>query len=227
MNKNSAITLEFKNFSEFILANQKTVSPIEFSQKYCTFIRAMKRDEFCTESERLASALTKEKENRFTGIIYSALCKVTEFFPNELEKFALKGYEVAKSNGDYIHMMARLNDLRKVYSHRPEKLYDYIQTLYKQEKCLRQLTHHYEECIQGFKSIIRKPATLEQYENMLAYVQTEIAKLTKNKHPNDALNKLMSARHIFEQQGNTRSTQYIDMLISEIRANPECNKSLQ
>lgn len=218
MDGNSAIILKFKNFSEFILANRKTVSPRVFSQHYSPFIRAMKRDEFCAESEKLATALTKENENGFAGIIYSTLCKVTEFFPNELEKFALKGYEVAKSNGDYVHMMARLNNLRKVYANRPDRLYDYIQTLYKQEKCLKQLTRHYEECVQGFQSVIRKPATLEQYESMLAYVQTEIAKLTKRKHPYDALNKLMSARHIFEQQNNTQSIKYIDMLISEIVA---------
>lgn len=223
MGGNSAILLKFKNFSEFILANKKSVSPRVFSQQYSPFVRIMKRDEFCTESEKLATALTKENENGFAGIIYSTLCKVTEFFPNELEKFALKGYEIAQSNGDYVHMMARLNNLRKVYDGRPEKLYDYVQTLYKQEKCLKQLTRHYDECVRDFQSVIREPATLEQYEGMLAYVQTEIGKLTKKKHPNDALNKLLSARHIFEKQNNIRSVNYIDMLIGEIRTPQRLN----
>lgn len=213
----SAILAKFRNFSEFIVANRKSVSPRIFSQEYGTFVKSMKVDEFCAESEKLATALRNQNENGFAGIIYSTLCKVTEFIPNELEKFALKGYEVAQANGDYVHMMARLNNLRKVYDGRPEKLYDYIQTLYKQEKCLKQLTKHYEECVTNFQSVIRKPASQEQYEKMLAYVQTEIAKLTKKKHPNDALNKLMSARHIFEKQNNEQSLKYIDMLINEIR----------
>lgn len=223
MGGNSAILIKFKNFSDFILANRKSVSPRVFSEHYSTFVKKMKPDEFCSESEKLATALTKHNENGFAGIIYSTLCKVTEFIPNELEKFALKGYEVAQSNGDYVHMMARLNNLRKVYNGRPEKLYNYVQTLYKQEKCLKQLTRHYDECIQDFQSVIRQPASQEQYEQMLAYVQTEIGKLTRKKHPNDALNKLMSARHIFEKQNNTRSVNYINMLISEIQATQRLN----
>lgn len=223
MGGNTRILLKFKSFSEFILANRRSISPEVFSQHYSAFMRNMKPDEFCAESAKLAEALTGKNENGFAGIIYSTLCKVTELIPNELEKFALRGYEVAQSNGDYVHMMARLNNLRKLYINKPDRLYDYVQTLYKQEKCLRQLTRHYDECVAQFQSVIRKPASQAQYEQMLAYVQTEIAKLTRKKHPNDALNKLMSARRIFEKQNNTKSVAYIDTLINEIRATQHLN----
>lgn len=59
-------------------------------------------------------------------------------------------------------------------------------------------------------------ASRTDYENMLAYVQTEIGKLTRKKHPQDAYNKLINAREIFEKRGNYQSVGYIDMLISKI-----------
>jgi len=216
MGGNSSILLRFRSFSEFVLANRKEFSPRVFSQHYSPFIKAMKRDEFCAESEKLALALTKENENEFAGIIYSALCKAAEFFPKELEKFAIRGYQAAEANGDYVHMMARLNNLRKIYIDNPERLYDYIQTLFKQEKCLKHITRNYDDCVKSYQSIIREPATREQYQSMLAYIQTEIAKLTRRKHPEGAIYKLMSARNIFEKQNNKQSLNYVNMLISEI-----------
>ena len=107
-------------------------------------------------------------------------------------------------------MKIRIKELREQKKISQKKLCDdlgYNPTTY----------NNYEECVTNFQSVIRKPASQEQYEKMLAYVQTEIAKLTKKKHPNDALNKLMSARHIFEKQNNEQSLKYIDMLINEIR----------
>lgn len=210
------IISKFQAFSQFILENRNTITPRVFSQHYSKFVKKMERDAFCSESEKLAETLCTTEGNNFAGIIYSTLCKLTEFFPNELENFALKGYEVAKANGDYVHMMARLNNLRKVYINRPDKLYNYIQVLYKQEKCLKQLTNHYDECMESYNSIIRNPATKEQYTDMLAHVQTEIAKLTRKKHPHDAMRKLLSAREIFYTQNDEKSLQYVDFLISEI-----------
>lgn len=211
----------FNKFSRFIAESGESLSPKQFSKEFIAFQRqalsSQSRDVFCSQADKLAENMLQDNNNDFAGIIYSSLCKITEFIPNELEKFALRGYEVAKSNGDYVHMMARLNDLRKVYTRRPEKLYDYIQVLYKQEKCLKQLTNHYDKSVGTYQSVIRKPASQEEYRQMLAYVQTEIGKLTKKKHPNDAMKKLLNAREIFLQSGNKQSVDYIDMLIREIQ----------
>ncbi len=211
---------EFHSFSKFVLENQEAISPRLFSQEFTkmqrNFAQGQDRDVFCLQANALAQELLKTENKDLAGIIYSGLCKITEFIPNELERFARQGYEVAKSNGDYVHMMARLNDLRKVYMDRYDKLYDYIQVLFKQEKCLKQLTRHYDESVGSYKSVMRRPAPLQEYRTMLAYVQTEIGKLTKKKHPEDAYKKLYSARQIFEQDGNIRAVKYVEMLISEI-----------
>lgn len=212
---------EFNSFSKFVLENQKQITPRVFSQEFIRFQRGcdapLTRDMFCQQADDLALKLIEQKNKDLPGIIYSGLCKMTEAFPNQLERFALSGYKVAKSKRDYVHMMARLNDLRKVYTRRPDKLYDYIQVLYKQEKCLKQLTNHYDESVLAYQSVIRKPASKDDYRQMLAYVQTEIGKLTRKKHPDDALKKLLNAREIFVERGNKQSVSYVDMLISEIK----------
>ncbi len=215
-----SIAPTFKRFSAFVLDNQSQLSPKVFAEEFGKIQRhymiEKQCDAFCSEADGLAAKLVEQKNNDFAGIIMSALCKLTEFMPNQLEKFAMNGYEIAKANGDPIHMMARLNDLRKVYYRRPEKLYQYIQVLYKQEKCLKELTNHYETLSETHKTVTRRLAPKKDYKQMLAHVQTEIGKLTKKKHPQDAQKKLLSAREIFESRGNKQNVQYIDMLLREI-----------
>lgn len=216
---------ELQSFSDFVLSNRKMISPRVFSEEFGKiqrgFLAGNDRDLFCLGASRFAKNLAANDNKDFAGIIYSRLCKLMEFSPVELEKYAKEGYKIAELNGDYVHMMARLNDLRKVYMKRPEKLYDYIQVLYKQEKCLKHLSKHYDSAVATYQSVSRKPASQHDYEQMLAYVQTEIGKLTKVKHPNDAMKKLLSAKNIFEKSDNKHAIKYVDMLISEIRKNPE------
>lgn len=221
---------KFKNFSEFVLTNKGQISPKIFSQEFGyiqkDFINASQRELFCQEADKLAIKLMKEEKGDFAGIIYSALTKLTEFFPKELEIYAKKGLEVAKSNGDYVHIMARLNNLRKVYMGKPDKVYDYVQTLYAQEKCLRKLSSHYETASSTYQSVTRKAASKDDYEVMLAFVQTEIGKLTWKKHPNDSMRKLINAREIFEKNNDNRSLSYVDMLISKIKTHPRFEQTV-
>ena len=207
-------------FSLQVLKNQNKMTPIAFAENFSEiqrqYFKVNKGDLFCSEADILASQLCEQRNYDFAGIIMSNLCKSFQYFPDKLEHFAIKGYKIAQSNGDYIHMMARLNDLRKIYYRRPDKLYQYVNVLYKQEKCLKELTNHYETATKSFRSIIRKPAPKEDYEQMLAHVQTEIGKLTKKKHPHDAKRKLLSARNFFSRTGNAKNVEYIDMLIKEI-----------
>lgn len=208
-----------ETFTDFIQQNRQNLTPQKFSKKFIKLQNSIsnrqEQDLFFLESDKLAQTFVEQKEGDIASIIYSTLCRMTEFIPNQLERFAQKGYEVAKTKGDNIHMMARLNNLRKVYYRRPDKLKQYLNVLYNQEACLANITQNYEQTVSGYQSLIRKPATREQYEQMLAHVQTEIAKLTKRKHPQEALEKLLSAREIFQQRGNNQSVSYIDMLIKE------------
>lgn len=225
------ILSDFSKFSEFVLNNQKQMTPKIFSQQLGyiqrNFIAAKQRELFCEEADKLATKLVAAENGDFAGIIYSALTKLTEYFPRELELYAKKGLAVAEQNGDYVHVMARLNNLRKVYIDKPDSLYDYINTLYAQEKCLKKLSKSYESVTENYKTVTRKAAKKEDYEKMLAYVQTEIGKLTWKKHPNDAMKKLLNARNIFIARGDSsQSVEYINFLISKIEKLSTFDKSV-
>ena len=139
-------------------------------------------------------------------------------FPENKNPFAIKGYEIAKANGDPIHMMARLNDLRKTYYRRPEKLYQYIQVLYKKKNSLKELTRNYDNAVNSYQSVTRQSCKQRDYEQMLAHVSNrKSVKLQKEKRPHDAKSKLLSAREIFEQRGNTKNVEYINMLLLKLR----------
>ncbi len=220
----------FNKFTHFVSENGRNISPKQFSQEFGKiqkdFLTAKQRELFCQEADKFATELVAKENGDFAGIIYSALTKLTEFFPKELEIYAKKGLAVAEKNGDYVHMMARLNNLRKVYIDKPDKLYHYIQTLYAQEKCLRKLSSKYTTVTETYRSVIRKPASKEDYEKMLAYVQTEIGKLTWKKHPNDAMKKLTNAYNIFLKRGDARSIEYIELLMSKIKNMQTFEKSI-
>ncbi len=134
---NTIPTIE--NFSIFLKRKRKEKLVLKLLlmnlEKYANIILPPdKSDTFCLEADILASKMIEENNIDFAGIILSSLCKITQFIPEQLENFALKGLHVARINKDPIHIMARLNDLRKLYFRRPEKLYEYVQVLYQQEK---------------------------------------------------------------------------------------------
>lgn len=207
----------FRSFSKFVLENERMITPRVLSEHFINFQKSLERsaevDEFCREADDLASKLFQDEKMDLAGIIYSGLCKMGG---RDMQVFAQKGYEVAEANGDYIHMMARLNDLRRVYYRDPSKVNEYVRVLYKQEKCLKHLTRNYDEDVKNFHSVIRRPGSFVEYETMLAHVRTDIGKLTWRKHPNDARHKLLLAKATFDKIGYTDSSKYIENLLKKI-----------
>jgi len=216
------LSCAFDKFSTKMRFSRKKILPADFAQEFIDFrhrfFSVQNCDEFCAESDRLASDFIQSENLDYAGIIYSTVCKILMNCPCKLEYFAQMGYKVAEAKGDYVHMMARLNDLRKIYKDRPDKRFKYLQILYKQENCLKELTRRYDTAVKTYSSVQRKPAPKSDYEIMLAYVQTEIGKFTKFKHPHDALVKLSNARKIFNCYGFDKHVKYIDLLISDIAA---------
>ncbi len=216
---------EVGRLADYVIQNNRHISPRFLSREFLTMQdRYADRyyDTFCHDAGVMAKCLEQGKNPELPGVIYSAMCKLTEFFPRKLEYFALKGYQVAERNGDFIHMMARLNDLKKVYKNKPDKLIQYIDVLYGQERCLKELCYNYDNAISTFRSVSRPPASRESYYLMLANTQTELAKLIRRKYPDQAKKKLLCARNIYSRdriespERNRASIAYIDMNLRKI-----------
>jgi hypothetical protein len=212
--------LEMRKFNDHIISEYAGMSSENFSLelKKISRICVEKHTEeaFSRTASGLASTMMNKNKSDFAGIIMSTLCKINEAVPSELEKYAKKGYEIAKSNGDYVHMMARLNNLRKIYTRNPQRFKDYLGVLFEQERCLNELTTNYAETKSKHRTVFRPIADKDDYEQMLAYVQTEIGKLTRSKSPNSAVRRLKSAKRIFSKNENYQSVEYIDLLLNKI-----------
>lgn len=216
---------EVGRLADYVIQNNRNISPKFLSREFLTMQnRYADRyyNTFCHDADVMGKCLERGKNPELPGIIYSAMCKLTEYFPHQLEYFAKKGYQVAERNGDYIHMMARLNDLHNVYRNNPNKLMQYIDVLYGQERCLKELCYNYDNAISTFRSVTRQPAPRESYYLILANTQTELAKLIRRKHPDQAERKLLSARNIYSRdkiespKKNQASIKYIDQLLHKI-----------
>lgn len=215
---------DIRYFGRYVMNRKNRVSNEFFSDELGRierqYIKYCQEDTFCIETDKLADKLFKTKNFDFVGIIMSTLCKLNEGFPHNLEYFALKGYGISRRNGDYVHMMARLNDLRKVYIGKPDRLYDYLNVLYAQEYCLQKLAKNYNRSIASFRTVRRPPAPKSSYEQMLAYVRVEISKLIRRKHPDEAMQKLSSALRVLK--GNDKKgADYARLLIRKIESGSE------
>lgn len=209
------------SFAKFVQANKRQISPSIFADEFGKikkyYIKNNQQDLFCRESDTFAETLLQDQQNDFAGIIMSYLCKINEFIPERLECYAQKGLEIAKKNDDPIHIMARLNDLRKVYYRRYDKLRNYISVIKSQEKVLEELIVEYDMISQRHHTVSRKIAPKKDYELMLAHVRTEIGKLTKKYQPVEAKEKLIAAQATFKERGYNKNVEYINLLLSEIK----------
>lgn len=213
---------DIKDFCKYVVANNKSVDKKFFAEELgklrFLYERNNQGDYFCQQTDILADRLVAHNRLDFAGIIISTLCKVNEFIPCNLEYFAQKGYDISRMTGDYVHMVARLNDLRKLYNNQPNKLLNYLDVLYEQERCLKHITQYYDTSIKSYHTVHRKPAPKDTYEIMLAHIQTEIAKLTRRRYPQSAMSKLQSAVKIFEKNKSYESINYATLLMKKIEA---------
>ena len=210
----------FQDFSRFVGENIESITPMTFSNEFgkleWSFIHYNEVDNFCNASIDLVTNVIEKNRSDLAGIIISGLCKIVDLPATQLEKIAKKGYYVAKKNDDPIHMMSRLEDLRRVLVGKKDRFYDYLHTLFKEEKCLERIVNDYDDLKDNRRTVLRELKPIESYQKMLAHVQVDIAKVTKKKEPENATKRLLEAREVFEKFKNKQTVEYIDMLLREI-----------
>ena len=209
----------FNKFSAYCLARRGHMTSRVFSYNLekvkGSFCRWHQQDFFCEQASKLADDFCESGDFGYAGVIYSCiikLCKDRTLF----EKIVRKAYQIAESQGDYIHMNARLNDLRRIYDSRPGKTRYHIDVLFKQEKCLEHLVHFYGQSVEHFRTISTRAADFDTYNLMLAYVRTTLAKLTWKNDPFEAKVRLLASRCVYKNCGDDKSVQYVNYLLKRI-----------
>ena len=210
-----------KNFSRYVLKNRDTISNKDFSRQLHQLRKSYGRtyhaeDTFSREADMLADELFDLNKYDFVSIIMSTLCKINRYRMDALEFFARKGLSIAEIQGDYVHMVARLNDLRNIYFNNPAYKNEYIHVLRKEENYLKIITQSYDNAKKSFCTCGHKMAPIKTYELMLAQIQADLAKYIKNSNPQEAKKKLTSALRLFNKHGVQKPVNYIAHIYVEI-----------
>ena len=210
-----------RNFSRYVLENRDAISNKTFAKHLCQLGSSYRKNQltediFSREADMLADELFELNKFDFVSIIMSKLCKINRYRIDALEFFAKKGLSIAEIQGDYVHMVARLNDLRNIYFNNPAYKNEYIHVLRKEENYLKIITQSYDDAKKSFGTCGHKMAPLETYELMLAQIQADLAKYIKNCNPQEAKKKLTSALRLFNKHGVKKPVKYIAHIYVEI-----------
>ena len=172
-------------------------------------------DVFSESIANLADGLHHRGLDDFAGIIYSNLVKLPNIAPKNRELFAQRALEVAQMQGDSLHTLARIVDLKKVYQKNGRKR-QVIDTLFLEEKQLISIIKDFEKSKGSYKTYSREASTIETYELRLAMARVDIAKGLMNSNPLAAERKIQHAIPTFEKFGRDREAQFARTLLGQL-----------
>ena len=220
----------FEKFSESALA--KPQMPLEkflhYQKKTESDFRSISMLEtWCDKLSELVNKLLKVGNLDLAGIICSRLAKFTNL-PTEIkEKYIKQGLEIAELQGDKFHTIARLECLHKEYKKNgnTEKL---RKVLVREESELKEVITNFDELIKTYKSINEKEKDVENYKDLLATAQIDLANVLLKSDPKKAIKKLKSAIEILNTISNDRNrTTFAKMLLKFAKKNLYGDKYLE
>lgn len=191
----------------------------ELNSIFNKFIENNKLDKINKSSVKLAEKLVGLGDGRLAAIIYSLLIKANSNNVQLVEHFATSALAIAKRINDPVHIMARCEDLRKIYSTNCPPSEKLLRILYEEKRALNFITKNYEGAQNRFQTISKQMKPIENYKIMQAGIQIEIAKILKNTNKTDAIIELESAYSLLSNIGQGKYTKEIKKLLREIKHN--------
>ena len=148
----------------------------------------------------------------FAGIICSLVSKLQQLPFEAREQYIIQAINIAEQQNDKIHVVARLEDLCKAYVERGD-ISKLLKVLIKKENALKEVIADFDTAKKNFRTLVYKNENIENYEDILATTQVDIAKIIMRKKPKKAVQKLQKAIEYFEKIGDTERSDFAnDML---------------
>ena len=212
------LSCKFDRFSKMMMRGQHrdttyVVSQLKQYEKQYKKLGML--DIFSDNISKLADGLHHRGMDDFAGIIYSNLVKMPNISPKQREIFAQRALEVAQNQGDSLHTLARIVDLKKVYQKNGRKR-QVIDTLFLEEKQLMSIIKDFEKSKGSYKTYARMASSLETYELRLAMARLDIAKGLMNSNPLAAERKIQYAIPVFEKFGRDKEVQFANTLLGQL-----------
>ena len=172
-------------------------------------------ESFMENTSKLLVGLENRGLTDIAGIIYSGLVKIPTLSYEIKEDIILKGLKNAKNNGDSVHVLARIVDLKYLYKNCKAKK-KFIKTLFEEEKILKTIVDEYEKNKSAYRTVARSMSPIEKYNFKLATSKVDLGKALLRTNPEMAYAKLEEAQRIFLKQKKNKEADFVSDLIQQI-----------
>lgn len=168
---------------------------------------------------KFAEKLVGLGDGRLAAIIYSLLIKLNSNNIELVERLATNGLAIARRFHDPVHIMARCEDLRKIYNETCPQSEKMLKILYEEKRALNSICKNYKGAQNRFQTISKEMKPIENYQIMQGAIQIQIAKILKSTNPKEAIKELESAYVMISNIGKGKYTKEIKKLLNELKAN--------
>ena len=209
---------KFSHFARESLNNKKTNAQYVSSQlkRYENQYKKINAlESFIENTSKLLVGLENRGLTDIAGIIYSGLVKIPTLTYETKEDIILKGLKNAKNNGDNVHALARIVDLKYLYKNCKAKK-KFIKTLFEEEKILKSIVDEYEKNKSAYRTVARSMSSIEKYNFKLATSKVDLGKALLRTNPEMAYAKLEEAQRIFLKQKKNKEADFVSDLIQQI-----------
>lgn len=203
-----------------IVANKDDVETNSFSGELNCFLNKYTDSNEINKMNKnfvkLAEKLINFGKDNLAGMIYSFLIKANSNNPDLVERFAINGLAIAKRFNDPVHIMARCENLRRIYSVSEPQSEKMLKVLYEEKRALNDISKNYQGAQNRFQSVTSEMKPLENYQIMLSAIKIQIAKIIKKSKPDEAIKELKEAKELLGKDKNGELIQEVEKLLSEI-----------
>lgn len=211
----------FRKFSQVALSSKEmSKSAFMKAEKQCEvqYNSLGKTQNICEKLSSLVDELMKNGKLDWAGVVCSRLSKFTNV-PKELyEKYIKQGLEIAELQNDKMHIVARLENLHKEYEKEgnSEKL---RKVLVREESTLKEILDDFDGSIKNYRTTGEKEFNIDNFKDILATTQVDLAKILLHSDPKKAMKKLKSAIRIFKSLGAWERCDFAKMLLRMAKEN--------
>ena len=203
-----------------IVSKKEDIEPSTFTDSlnklFDKFISNNKIEKMNKNCTKLAEKLVGFGNGKLAAIIYSALIKANSNNPELVERFAINGLAIAKRFNDPVHIMARCENLRRIYSVTEPQSEKLLTVLYEEKRALNQISKNYQKVQNRFQTVTSEMKPVEKYQIMLCAIKIQIAKIIEKSNPKEAINELKEAKVLLGKDKNGELLQEVEKLLSEI-----------
>ena len=168
-------------------------------------------------SRDLIEFLVNQKQGNLAGIAYSVLIKLNANNPQVVEDLAIKSLAIARRFNDPVHIMARAQELNRIYAKTEKGSEKHIKYLRIANAALKDICKNYSTSMKDrYHNVSREIKPLESYEILLCDVKSRLAQYIRASEPQNARYELDQAKQLLAKNKDSKNTESIKILSERI-----------